>query len=131
MCWDLVGKADKRRQSTQTEPHSQEIWQAWIAEESELRLATCVRVLECLSHMFLGTPLVFNLRDATRQLPCPERLWRIGNALEWKSLQEDSTGIVVVTRSKFISLLTISQEMILSPMPLPPKSFFSNYTSTT
>ncbi|KAF5696740.1 hypothetical protein FGLOB1_13288 [Fusarium globosum] len=92
MCWDLVGKADKRRQSTQTEPHSQEIWQAWIAEESELRLATCVRVLECLGHMFLGTLLVFNLRDATRQLPCPERLWRIRNALEWKSLQEDSTG---------------------------------------
>ncbi|KAG4262325.1 hypothetical protein FPRO04_12862 [Fusarium proliferatum] len=41
MCWDLVGKADKRRQSTQTEAHSEEIWQAWIAEESELRLATC------------------------------------------------------------------------------------------
>ncbi|KAI1044992.1 hypothetical protein LB505_012429 [Fusarium chuoi] len=41
MCWDLVGKADKRRQSTQTEPHSQETWQAWISEESELRLATC------------------------------------------------------------------------------------------
>ncbi|CVL13468.1 uncharacterized protein FPRN_08594 [Fusarium proliferatum] len=92
MCWDLVGKADKRRQSTQTEAHSEEIWQAWIAEESELRLATCVRVLECLNHMFLGTPLIFNLRDATRQLPCPERLWRIRNALEWKSLQEDSTG---------------------------------------
>lgn len=108
MCWDLVGKADKRRQSTQTEAHSEEIWQAWIAEESELRLATCVRVLECLNHMFLGTPLIFNLRDATRQLPCPERLWRIRNDLEWKSLQEDSTGIVVVTRSKFISLLTIS-----------------------
>ncbi|KAF5627663.1 hypothetical protein F25303_10730 [Fusarium sp. NRRL 25303] len=92
MCWDLVGKADKRRQSTQTEPRSQETWQAWISEESEIRLATCVRVLECLSHIFLGTPLVFNLRDATRQLPCPERLWRIRNALEWKSLQEDSTG---------------------------------------
>ncbi|KAI1027691.1 hypothetical protein LB504_011688 [Fusarium proliferatum] len=92
MCWDLVGKADKRRQSTQTEPHSQETWQAWISEESEIRLATCVRVLECLSHIFLGTPLVFNLRDATRQLPCPERLWRIRNALEWNSLQEDSTG---------------------------------------
>ncbi|SCN82494.1 uncharacterized protein FFNC_14754 [Fusarium fujikuroi] len=92
MCWDLVGKADKRRQSTQTEPRSQEAWQVWISEESEIRLATCVRVLECLSHMFLGTPLVFNLRDATRQLPCPERLWRIRNALEWKSLQEDSTG---------------------------------------
>lgn len=108
MCWDLVSKADKRRQSTQTEPHSQETWQGWIAEESEIRLATCVRVLEYLSHMFLGTPLVFNLRDATRQLPCPERLWRIRNALELKSLQEDSIGIVYVTRSEFISLLTIS-----------------------
>ncbi|KAF5600617.1 hypothetical protein FPANT_2211 [Fusarium pseudoanthophilum] len=97
MCWDLLGKADKRRQSSQGELDKDAAWQAWITEESELRLVTCVRVLECLSHIFLGTPLVFNLREATRQLPCPETLWRSQNASEWKSRQENSTGIVVVS----------------------------------
>ncbi|KAF5621684.1 uncharacterized protein FTJAE_11117 [Fusarium tjaetaba] len=77
MCWDLLGKADKRRQSTQTEPHAGEVWQKWITEES--------------------TPLVFNLREATRQLPCPETLWQSRDASEWKSRQENSTGIVVVS----------------------------------
>ncbi|KAF5533063.1 hypothetical protein FPHYL_13667 [Fusarium phyllophilum] len=92
MCWDLIGKADKRRQSTQIAPHTEDVWQKWITEESELRLVTCVRVLECLSHIFLGTPLVFNLREATRQLPCAERLWRSRDASEWRSRQESSTG---------------------------------------
>lgn len=100
MCWDLIGKADKRRHSRQGELDNEAAWQAWITEESELRLATCVRVLECLSHIFLGTPLVFNLREATRQLPCPERLWRPRDASEWKLQQENSTGIVVVTGSR-------------------------------
>ncbi|KAF5703330.1 hypothetical protein FMUND_13029 [Fusarium mundagurra] len=92
MCWDLVGKTEKRKQSTQSELDNEAIWQAWITEESELRLVTCVRVLECLSHIFLGTPLVFNLREATRQLPSPERLWRARDASEWKSRQGSSTG---------------------------------------
>ncbi|KAF5695350.1 hypothetical protein FDENT_432 [Fusarium denticulatum] len=75
-------------------------WQGWITEESELRLLTCVRVLECLSHIFLGTPLVFNPREATLQLPCAERLWQSQDASEWKSRQEVSTGIVVVMGSR-------------------------------
>ncbi|KAL5619943.1 hypothetical protein FOBRF1_003189 [Fusarium oxysporum] len=91
MCWDLIGKADKRRHSSQGELDNEAAWQAWIAEESELRLVTCVRVLECLSHIFLGTPLVFNLREATRHLPCPERLWRPRDASEWKLRQENSS----------------------------------------
>ncbi|EXA34231.1 hypothetical protein FOVG_14665 [Fusarium oxysporum f. sp. pisi HDV247] len=92
MCWDLIGKADKRRHSSQGQLDNEVAWQAWITEESELRLVTCVRVLECLSHIFLGTPLVFNLREATRQLPCAERLWRPRDASEWKLRQENSTG---------------------------------------
>ncbi|KAL5588119.1 hypothetical protein FOVSG1_013255 [Fusarium oxysporum f. sp. vasinfectum] len=91
MCWDLIGKADKRRHSSQGELDNEAAWQAWITEESELRLVTCVRVLECLSHIFLGTPLVFNLREATRHLPCPERLWRPRDASEWKLRQENSS----------------------------------------
>ncbi|KAF4947049.1 hypothetical protein FGADI_10679 [Fusarium gaditjirri] len=91
MCWDLIGKADKRRHSGQGELGDEAAWRAWIIEESELRLATCVRVLECLSHVFLGTPLVFNLREATRQLPCPECLWRLRDASEWKIRQKSST----------------------------------------
>ncbi|KAF5662931.1 hypothetical protein FCIRC_11368 [Fusarium circinatum] len=82
--------------STRTESDTEEVWQAWIIEESELRLVTCVRVLESLSHVFLGTTLVFNLREARRQLPCSERLWRSQNAQEWKSQQESFTGIVTV-----------------------------------
>uniref|UniRef100_A0A0D2YHI4 Xylanolytic transcriptional activator regulatory domain-containing protein n=1 Tax=Fusarium oxysporum (strain Fo5176) TaxID=660025 RepID=A0A0D2YHI4_FUSOF len=42
MCWDLIGKADKRRHSRQGELDNEAAWQAWITEESELRLATCV-----------------------------------------------------------------------------------------
>ncbi|QKD55425.2 uncharacterized protein FOBCDRAFT_184286 [Fusarium oxysporum Fo47] len=41
MCWDLIGKADKRRHSRQGELDNEAAWQAWITEESELRLATC------------------------------------------------------------------------------------------
>ncbi|KAF5548892.1 hypothetical protein FMEXI_4563 [Fusarium mexicanum] len=96
MCWDLIGKADKQRHSDQGELDNEATWQAWIAEESGLRLVTCVRVLECLSHIYLGTPLVFNLRDATQQLPCSERLWRSRDAPEWKSQEESFTGIVTV-----------------------------------
>ncbi|KAF4414728.1 hypothetical protein FACUT_14015 [Fusarium acutatum] len=92
MCWDLIGKADKRRNSSQTELDTEQAWQAWITEESGIRLVTCVRVLESLSHIFLGTPLVFNPREATRQLPCPETLWQSRDASEWKSAQENSTG---------------------------------------
>ncbi|KAF9773240.1 hypothetical protein IL306_008985 [Fusarium sp. DS 682] len=88
MCWDLLGKADKRRQSSQAELDTEEEWQAWLTNESEIRLVTCVRVLECLGHIFLGTPLVFNLRDATRQLPCPEKIWKARDALDWKSHRE-------------------------------------------
>ncbi|KAF4342124.1 hypothetical protein FBEOM_3926 [Fusarium beomiforme] len=84
MCWDLLGKADKRRCSSQAEIDTEKEWQAWLAQESELRLVTCVRVLECLGHIFLGTPLAFNLRDATRQLPCPDEVWKARDAIEWK-----------------------------------------------
>ncbi|KAG5787702.1 hypothetical protein H9Q69_013227 [Fusarium xylarioides] len=116
MCMDLVGKADKRRKTTQTEPHTEEVWQAWITEESELRLVTCVRALECLSHIFLGTPLVFNLRDATRQLPCPGILWRSHNASEWKSRQESSTGIVIITANSAITSLIMRENALLDTM---------------
>ncbi|KAF5976256.1 hypothetical protein FBULB1_7031 [Fusarium bulbicola] len=71
MCWDLIGKADKRRHSDESGLDNGTTWQAWIAEESELRLVTC----------------------ATRQLPCSERLWRSRDAPEWKSQQGNSTGI--------------------------------------
>ncbi|KAF5707238.1 hypothetical protein FMUND_11211 [Fusarium mundagurra] len=88
LCWDLLGKADKRRQSSPAELADEEAWQAWLVAESELRLFTCVRVLECLRHVFLGTPLVFNLRDVTRQLPCSEKIWKSRNAHDWKAHQE-------------------------------------------
>src|SRR6478735_4392982 len=132
MCWDLIGKADKRRHSSQGELDNEVAWQAWITEESELRLVTCVRVLECLSHIFLGTPLVFNLREATRQLPCAERLWRPRDASEWKLRQENSTGIVIVTGSRVHNMADhSSQNANPSQIRLPPRIFFSNYTSTT
>ncbi|KAF4499299.1 hypothetical protein FAGAP_4504 [Fusarium agapanthi] len=41
MCWDLIGKADKRRHSDQGELDNETTWQAYVAEESELRLVTC------------------------------------------------------------------------------------------
>ncbi|KAH7169377.1 hypothetical protein DER46DRAFT_573290 [Fusarium sp. MPI-SDFR-AT-0072] len=41
-CWDLIGKADKRRHSRQGEHDNEAAWQAWITEESELRLVTCL-----------------------------------------------------------------------------------------
>jgi hypothetical protein len=97
MCWDLLGKADKRRHSRQAELDTGDAWQTWLTNESELRLVTCVRVLECLGHIFLGTPLVFNLRDATRQLPCSEMIWQSRNASDWKLRQDDNTGSSTLT----------------------------------
>ncbi|KAF5701784.1 hypothetical protein FMUND_13761, partial [Fusarium mundagurra] len=33
MCWDLLGRADKRRHSSQSELDSEEEWQAWLTNE--------------------------------------------------------------------------------------------------
>ncbi|RKL37983.1 hypothetical protein BFJ72_g7443 [Fusarium proliferatum] len=88
MCRDLLGRADKRHHSSQSGLDGEEEWQAWLTKESELRLATCVQVLECLCHTFLGTTLLLNLREATRQLPCPERMWKSRDAADWKARRE-------------------------------------------
>ncbi|EGU88906.1 hypothetical protein FOXB_00564 [Fusarium oxysporum f. sp. conglutinans Fo5176] len=49
MCWDLIGKADKRRHSSQGELDNEVAWQAWITEEIELRLVTCASFASYLS----------------------------------------------------------------------------------
>ncbi|RGP79356.1 hypothetical protein FLONG3_2511 [Fusarium longipes] len=86
--------ANKRRQPSQAGPDIDEAWRLWLARESEIRLSMCVRVLECLGHMFLFMPLDVNLREATRQLPCDERLWKCRMSLEWSKNRDrrSSTG---------------------------------------
>ncbi|UZP36682.1 hypothetical protein NXS19_004498 [Fusarium pseudograminearum] len=88
LCWDLFSRANKRRHQSQPDIGTEGAWQAWLTTESEIRLVTCVRLLECLGHMFLFMPLAINLRDATKQLPCDERVWEARNALDWKSKLE-------------------------------------------
>ncbi|EMT73855.1 hypothetical protein FOC4_g10002892 [Fusarium odoratissimum] len=71
MCWDLIGKADKRRHSSQGELDNEAAWQAWIAEESELRLVTCVRrqpKLDTFAAKVIPLELYIDDRNYYRQL---------------------------------------------------------------
>ncbi|KAH7200495.1 hypothetical protein DER44DRAFT_813855 [Fusarium oxysporum] len=64
MCWDLIGKADKRRHSSQGELDNEAAWQAWISEESELRLVTCSSFASYLSS---------STNSDTQHVPNPSR----------------------------------------------------------
>ncbi|PTD02610.1 hypothetical protein FCULG_00009031 [Fusarium culmorum] len=88
LCWDLLSRANKRRHQSQPDIGTEGAWQTWLTTESEIRLVTCVRLLECLGHIFLFMPLSINLPDATKQLPCDERVWKTRSALDWKSKLE-------------------------------------------
>ncbi|KAH6952074.1 hypothetical protein DER45DRAFT_390688 [Fusarium avenaceum] len=93
LCWDLLGQANKHRSSaSHHDPGPDQKWKAWVDRESEIRIATCVRALECLGHLFLGSPIILNMRDITRQLPCPDKIWRFRNAEDWREHQESSSG---------------------------------------
>jgi hypothetical protein len=111
LCWDLLGQSNKHRSSaSHLNPDPGQEWKAWIDRESEIRIATCVRgkigylidcvgkraeeyiAFECLGHLFLGSPIIFHMRDITRQLPCPDRIWRFRNAKDWKQHQDKSSG---------------------------------------
>ncbi|EWG55217.1 hypothetical protein FVEG_17474 [Fusarium verticillioides 7600] len=124
MCCDLISKADKRRHSSRDKLNDEVAWQNWIAKESVLRLVTCARVLECLSHIFLGTPLVFNLREATRQLPCTEKLWRCQNASEWKSRHEDCPGIANITARHQRKPDTFAAKVILLELYVEDRNYY-------
>jgi hypothetical protein len=65
--------------------------------------------LESLGHLFLGTPLIFNLRDRTRQLPCPEAIWQSRNAQDWKAAQAMADA---ETMSTFVSKMTLLELFI-------------------
>ncbi|RFN45483.1 hypothetical protein FIE12Z_10245 [Fusarium flagelliforme] len=107
MCWDLI-TADGRS-SMGHQPNPRQEWLDWLYSESLLRLATCIRGLECLGHLFLGTPLLFNFRDRTRQIPCSEAIWQSRNAENWKAAQvmADSEPI-----STFVSKMTLLELFI-------------------
>ncbi|KIL88334.1 hypothetical protein FAVG1_08413 [Fusarium avenaceum] len=92
LCWDLLGQASNHRSSaSHHDPGPDQEWKAWVDRESEIRIATCVRALECLGHLFLGSPIILNIRDITRQLPCPDKIWRFRNAKDWEEHQESSS----------------------------------------
>ncbi|XP_014553252.1 hypothetical protein COCVIDRAFT_108226 [Bipolaris victoriae FI3] len=84
LCWDLLSKARPQRRVAIDNPDIEAEWQSWLSREEEIRLLTCVRVIECLCSLSLEIPTNFNLRDATRQLPSPEDLWRCKDAQSWK-----------------------------------------------
>ncbi|KAH7232980.1 hypothetical protein BKA59DRAFT_517415 [Fusarium tricinctum] len=93
LCWDLLGHANKHRSLAShldTDPDQE--WETWVDKESEIRIATCVRALECLGHLFLGSPIILHVRDITRQLPCPDKIWRFRNAKDWKQHRDTSFG---------------------------------------
>lgn len=145
MCLDLLGRADKRRQSSQDDLETEDEWQAWLTNESELRLFTCVQVLECVFNIFLGS-LVSNLRDSVRQLPCPERLWKSRDAVEWKARREiasdshngqrkprgpsslDTFASKVILLELYVDEMNMSRQLRASQLL---HSSFSTYLSTT
>ncbi|KAH7191816.1 uncharacterized protein B0J16DRAFT_368139 [Fusarium flagelliforme] len=109
MCWDLI-TADGRS-SMGHHPNPRQEWPDWLYSESLLRLATCIRGLECLGHLFLGTPLIFNFRDITRQLPCSDTIWQARSAQDWKKAQETPVSDTD-TKSTFVSKMTLLELFI-------------------
>jgi hypothetical protein len=111
LCWDLLGQANKHRSlASHLDANPGQEWEAWVDRESEIRIATCVRgkigylvdcigkraegyiALECLGHLFLGSPIIFNMRNITGQLPCSDKIWRYRNGKDWKQHQGTSSG---------------------------------------
>jgi hypothetical protein len=35
------------------------------------------------------------MRDITRQLPCPDKIWRFRNSKDWKQHQDTSFGTLI------------------------------------
>ncbi|RBR23162.1 uncharacterized protein FIESC28_04157 [Fusarium coffeatum] len=109
MCWDPI-TADRRANKTlQVDPEQE--WQDWLESESLLRVATCIRGLECLGHLFLGSPLILNFRDITRQMPCSNAVWQARSEKSWRKAQEIPVS-EPDTKSTFIGKMTLLELFI-------------------
>ena len=127
MCWDLI-TADRRNKESHQPGRDQE-WQSWLETESLLRVATCIRGmilatkslkdrttnyragLECIGDLFLGTPLLFNFREITRQLPGSDAIWQARSPQEWRKAHELPVADTN-TKSTFVSKVTLLEPFI-------------------
>ncbi|CEI67751.1 unnamed protein product [Fusarium venenatum] len=117
LCWDLLTRANKQRQRSQPDLSTDEAWKSWLNRESDIRLSMCVRVLECLGHIFLFMPLDINLREATRQLPCDESIWKCRTAVDWKSQLDTGGNEQLSTRGQGWSQNRLGRSSAGDPFP--------------
>ncbi|ETS85314.1 hypothetical protein PFICI_03339 [Pestalotiopsis fici W106-1] len=86
ICRKLRRNRDAQVASELEERTTHDEWLSWLSIEEEVRLLSCVYVLECLGFVFMEFPTILAPSDLLQRLPCPTRLWQCRDAPAWKAI---------------------------------------------